>query len=263
MRRPFPEFILGALLTVAIVAVSELFLSSTNLRWLTNEASGFFTFLLVVVGILQAGLFWLQFGYLGEGLNVAKDTARTAAETAAAARLQIKLAHRPFVAPLDGMRVTGSLKLGPRSISLPIMISWSNVGTFPARGLNVFPRLIVGPHPTTAEEIAAHLTDDYRYETKDFRRKLMAGDLIMPTAVLKDYPIDLTADYILKETCPLSLWVLVAIAYWGQERDDENIPIAYLGTFAYKFEFDHIPSDEDMEIDGRLTPIFGLSAGTT
>ena len=263
MHRRLPEVALGALLATATFAICQVLFASGHFEWWTKDPSGFFASLQVVVGVLQAYLFWLQFGYMSEGIAVAKDTARTAADTASATRLQIKLAHRPFVAPMNGMHVAGPLTIGSGTLSLPITISWKNVGTFPARGFNVFPKIIVGPIPRNASEIAQHISHDFTFETKEFRQSLMAGDLIMPSAAMEDYPINFTTNSDGTSDQPFSVWVLVAIAYWGQERDNEGIPIPYLGTFAYQFLADEASSPKSTSIAGKLLPIYGISAGTT
>src|SRR5262245_35785334 len=57
------------------------------LDWLTHDAAGFFTLLLVVVGVGQAGLFVWQLILIKRSLRDAKKAADAAAEGAEAARL--------------------------------------------------------------------------------------------------------------------------------------------------------------------------------
>jgi hypothetical protein len=76
-----PEFILGCLLTVAVFSIAMLF--SPQISWLTKDAGGFFTFVLVIVGSLQALLFLIQLRLIRESIAPAKeaaDAAKLAAE---------------------------------------------------------------------------------------------------------------------------------------------------------------------------------------
>jgi hypothetical protein len=71
-----PEFFLGCLLTVAVFAIGILFSSEGG--WLTKDAAGFFTFALVIVGALQAALFFFQLKLIRESLSPAKEAADAA-----------------------------------------------------------------------------------------------------------------------------------------------------------------------------------------
>jgi hypothetical protein len=111
-----PEIFLGCFLTIAVFAMGMLFVSSgyapqsaqnistpkapnqseqskspdsdlIGSTWLTKDASGFFTFVLVVVGSLQALFFWYQLGLIRESLAPAKDASKAAADS-------IKLAEK-------------------------------------------------------------------------------------------------------------------------------------------------------------------------
>jgi hypothetical protein len=62
--------------------------------WLTKDAAGFFTFLLVVVGGFQVGLFVWQLGLIRESLDDAKKAADAAEGAANAAGKQAKIAER-------------------------------------------------------------------------------------------------------------------------------------------------------------------------
>jgi hypothetical protein len=84
MRR-FPDVLIGCLLTVAVFALGMLFASPAahhdeliGSTWLTKDASGFFTFALAIVGVLQALLFWRQLKLIRESLVPAKEAAESA-----------------------------------------------------------------------------------------------------------------------------------------------------------------------------------------
>jgi hypothetical protein len=113
MRRfRIPELFLGCFLTVAVFATGTLFnsqqeaideysekreLASTSGQkirseseltwssWLTKDAAGFFTCLLVIVGIGQAGLFFVQLRYMRIGMRDATLAANAADLSAKAA----------------------------------------------------------------------------------------------------------------------------------------------------------------------------------
>src|SRR5438105_2425027 len=111
MKFRVPEIFLGAFLTIAVFSMGILFSSQysdhvtkqpaqqetsssgnnaknpdtelTGSTWLTKDASGFFTFALVIVGGIQAILFLAQLKLIRESLAPAKaaaDAARIAAE---------------------------------------------------------------------------------------------------------------------------------------------------------------------------------------
>jgi hypothetical protein len=76
-----PELLLGCLLTVAVFSIGLLFSSPARLgegSWLTKDAAGFFTFALVIIGTLQAALFFVQLKLIRESLSPAKDAADAA-----------------------------------------------------------------------------------------------------------------------------------------------------------------------------------------
>ena len=52
--------------------------------WLTHDAAGFFTFVLFLVGIAQAGLFVWQLRLIRKSLGPAEEAARAATTTAQA-----------------------------------------------------------------------------------------------------------------------------------------------------------------------------------
>jgi hypothetical protein len=98
MRFRTPELFLGAFLTIAVFCVGMLFslqyfhpatLSpaqqetaangnsaknpTMDLAWLSKDASGFFTFWLVVIGSFQAILFLVQLKLIRDSLDEAKE----------------------------------------------------------------------------------------------------------------------------------------------------------------------------------------------
>jgi len=81
MSLRIPELFLGCLLTVAVFTIGMLFSSPAQLgegNWLTKDAAGFFTFALVIVGVLQAALFFVQLKLIRESLSPAKEAADAA-----------------------------------------------------------------------------------------------------------------------------------------------------------------------------------------
>jgi hypothetical protein len=108
------ELVLGILLTVAVFAVGMMFVSTvptqttTNAEtwagWMMKDAAGFFTLLLVIVGIGQVILFWYQLKLIRSSLEDAKRAANTATDAANAASRQAYVAEqslakieRPYV----------------------------------------------------------------------------------------------------------------------------------------------------------------------
>jgi hypothetical protein len=86
--------------------------------WLTKDAAGFFTFLLVVVGGLQIVLFYVQLRFMRETLNDAKVTANAARDAAITQTRQFLATHRPLIrfrhvwlsGPIQrGSQITGSV----------------------------------------------------------------------------------------------------------------------------------------------------------
>jgi hypothetical protein len=116
-----PEIFLGCFLTVAVFATGMLFerqkqatnptnsekkqeaatnsyepenpdAELTGSPWLTKDAAGFFTFGLVVIGVGQAILFYIQLRYMREGMRDAADAAQAANTAATAAKEQVEVA---------------------------------------------------------------------------------------------------------------------------------------------------------------------------
>jgi hypothetical protein len=81
MTLRIPEIFLGCLLTVAVFSIGMSFSSHVQLAegsWLTKDAGGFFTFVLVIVGAFQAALFFVQLKLMRESLSPAKEAADAA-----------------------------------------------------------------------------------------------------------------------------------------------------------------------------------------
>ncbi len=62
------------------------------MHWLTHDAAGFFTFLLVLVALFQLGLFWWQLTLIRESLDDTKVAADAAMKSAKAASTQADIA---------------------------------------------------------------------------------------------------------------------------------------------------------------------------
>jgi hypothetical protein len=116
-----PEIFLGCFLTVAVFAIGMLFdrqqaaqpqrdipkqeapnqsqkadspdIELTGSSWLTKDASGFFTFWLALIGIGQAGLFFIQLRYMRKGMDDATIAAVAAKESADTAKTQAEVAR--------------------------------------------------------------------------------------------------------------------------------------------------------------------------
>ncbi|MBP1064862.1 hypothetical protein JOE51_006329 [Bradyrhizobium japonicum] len=110
-----PEIFLGCFLTVTVFAVgmsvsrqssdpkespteaSKISHSKspdvelTGSTWLTKDAAGFFTFGLVVVGVLQAALFFVQLRFMRKGMDDATMAAKAAQASAETAKEQVAL----------------------------------------------------------------------------------------------------------------------------------------------------------------------------
>jgi hypothetical protein len=102
-------------------------------HWLTKDAAGFFTLLLVIVGAIQAFLFVWQLRLIRGSLHEAQRTSTVAKETAEAAKSQAesaKLQLRAYVS------VTGVKVLFPTGEWQPnIRLTFKNCGRTPAREL--------------------------------------------------------------------------------------------------------------------------------
>jgi hypothetical protein len=137
-----PDIFLGCLLTIAVFAAGVVFswneqsanpkqtvekqetrgersktespdAELTGSTWLTKDAAGFFTFLLVAVGFGQAGLFFIQLRYMRKGMDDATMVAKAAVISADAAKKtadSIQITERPYIF------VWGIRGLGPQYI---------------------------------------------------------------------------------------------------------------------------------------------------
>ncbi|WP_143270206.1 hypothetical protein [Bradyrhizobium sp. Ghvi] len=259
-----PDVVFGALLTIAVFCVGVVSITEYRvpgirgeesqafaLAWWLKDATGFLTIFLVLIGFGQALLFLWQLILMRKSLQDAQIAASSAASAASAAQKQIQLAYRPFVG-VDRTTVS-SISQSNNSISVEIRVSFKNVGTFPARGLKVYPKLVIGGLPTSGKEAAIAIDDDFINETPSFRRSLMEGDMILPHGATFDRPLRMCAP-LRADGQARDGWIMIAIAYWGQEREDDGTPKAHLGTFAYELVQGPSP---------RLVPLYGISAGTT
>ena len=91
------RWIIGFLVAVVAWALFGLPFIYLNWQWLLNDAAGFFTFVLVIVGVLQLGLFVWQLRLIRESLTDAEFAAKVAQEAAAAATQQAQTAEKSFV----------------------------------------------------------------------------------------------------------------------------------------------------------------------
>jgi hypothetical protein len=118
-----PEIVLGCFLTIAVFAIGMLFEGTKQpssptqsvskqetaaegqktqnpdaeligSTWLTKDAAGFFTFGLVLIGLGQALLFFVQLRYMRNGMEDATRAAKAAEDAAKASTEQAKTAER-------------------------------------------------------------------------------------------------------------------------------------------------------------------------
>jgi hypothetical protein len=89
--------------------------------WLTKDAAGFFTFLLVVVGIFQVRLFYVQLRLIRDGLKPAQE----AAEAARDAARHIPVVERAYI-------YGGANYFRTESNELKLMVKLNNFGKTPA-----------------------------------------------------------------------------------------------------------------------------------
>jgi hypothetical protein len=144
MRFRIPELFLGCLFTVAVFSVGMLLTQGT---WLTKDAGGFFTFALVIVGVLQAALFLVQLKLIRESLGPAKEAAR-AAQAAAEALPTVERAYVFMVPALTfGTSVPHSSGVGERYNRISVQFRIENLGKTPAAIESVYVRLGVLPDP--------------------------------------------------------------------------------------------------------------------
>jgi hypothetical protein len=185
-----PELFLGCFLTVAVFATGLLFVhwqqpgnatqtvkeqaapgegrkaenpdsELTGTTWLTKDAAGFFTFGLVVIGVGQALLFFVQLRYMRQGMEDATTSARAARDGAHAARdsadvskLAMTAGQRAYV-HYHGCRWISHVSTVDGSIFWRIRPCWTNAGNTPARKTKVYAHY---------ELLDAPLPDDYPFQ---------------------------------------------------------------------------------------------------
>jgi hypothetical protein len=86
--------IIGFLVAVVAWALFGLPFIYLNWQWLMNDAAGFFTFLLVLVGMLQLGLFAWQLTLIRKSMTDTRIAADAARDAANAANIQAHIAER-------------------------------------------------------------------------------------------------------------------------------------------------------------------------
>jgi hypothetical protein len=168
MRFRTREIFLGAFLASAIFAVGVLFASSQQAAsstqqvaaskphdqgeqtkppdgelmgstWLTKDAAGFFTFLLVCVGGIQAWFFWVQLRLIRTSLDDARIAANAAKDSADATKESVVLARSTAEKQLRAyVLVTNITISGVATDATPAaVIVIKNSGQTPAYGLVV------------------------------------------------------------------------------------------------------------------------------
>jgi hypothetical protein len=109
-------------------------------EWVTHDAAGFFTALLVLVGGLQLALFFWQLVLIRESLDDAKLAAEAAKDSAEAAKLQATVAEnafrgdqRPWLAFIEQeiTAITG-LEYDANGVGITINFPIRNIGKTPA-----------------------------------------------------------------------------------------------------------------------------------
>jgi hypothetical protein len=65
--------------------------------WITKDAGGFFTLCLVIVGVGQFVLFWVQLGFMRVGVKDAAAAAKAATKSAKTAEKSFVASQRPWV----------------------------------------------------------------------------------------------------------------------------------------------------------------------
>jgi hypothetical protein len=125
--------------------------TQTGGNWLTKDAAGFFTFLLVVVGCFQVCLFLWQLWLIRESLDDAKISAEAAKEAADAARegakaardsadiakLAMTASERAYV-HFNGLRWISHRNLSDGSVFWRLRPQWINSGNTPTRHLRCY-----------------------------------------------------------------------------------------------------------------------------
>jgi hypothetical protein len=132
----------------------------TGSTWLTKDASGFFAFGQVMVGLGQALLFFVQLRFMRKGMEDATNAANAAREGATAARdsadvskLALIAGERAYV-HYSGCRFISHRSRVDGSVFWRLRPVWINAGKTPARRVKVYWRY---------ELLDGALPDDYPF----------------------------------------------------------------------------------------------------
>lgn len=132
------------------------------IEWLTHDAAGFFTFILFLVGIAQAGLFVWQLRLIRKSLGPAEEAAR-----AATANAQAMIDNeRPWI----GVDTVWSEKLVSGAIIQKAFVRIKNTGKTPALRMRAAFKGSVLPRGTapTAPDVASEPPKPLFPNTLDF-----------------------------------------------------------------------------------------------
>ena len=125
--------------------------------WVTDDVAGFFTFVLVVVAVVQLFLFVWQLRLIRESLNDAKEAADASTRQARAAEDSLTKLERPYIFAFNVSGIAIEPPGGPdEGELLRVSYSVANYGKIPAVikearvGMNVFSEPfnppVLGPH---------------------------------------------------------------------------------------------------------------------
>jgi hypothetical protein len=117
-------------------------------NWITNDATGFFTFWLVIIGTSQAGLFLWQLRYMRKGIEDARIAAEAAQASAETAKEQVEVAKAQIEVTKIGIfdLERAYLAVGPTEI----VVDFSDAGKALARTRGFY-------LPSDPEELTVHL----------------------------------------------------------------------------------------------------------
>jgi hypothetical protein len=165
MKFRVPEIFLGAFLAVAMFAMGMVFHSSRYQPtdensakkgadgdkahvdhssfgdWIAQDAAGFFTFWLVVVGFGQAGLFYWQLRLIRKSLSPAENAAKAARDAADIAKDALTKLERPRI--LSDTPKFSVANDGSMSANFPIL----NFGRDPGRIREQWGKFVIGKLP--------------------------------------------------------------------------------------------------------------------
>jgi hypothetical protein len=163
-----PEILLGSLLTVAVLAIGLVLGSSSSnspqssnkgsesiWQWIIHDAAGFFTFALVVVGIVQLCLFYWQLRLINKSLVPAEDAAKAAVTQADIAKDTLTKVQRPYVFVFGVDRLQTGNKVP--AVTPFLKFSVANYGQTPAVIENVGAGFYAGEFP----EAPLRVDDDH------------------------------------------------------------------------------------------------------